>query len=83
MSNEITYRDDEVKGETGGDCCITISLNPCDVVNVVISINPDAIRNIVKGHLVSHHGEILNSTLTDDISCLIVESIDAFFHNRK
>ena len=41
----------------------------------------DGIRNIVKGHLVGQHGEMMNSDKSDVLALEITESIERYMDN--
>lgn len=45
-------------------------------------LKAESIRNIVKGHLVNHHTEVLTAELSDALSQLITESIGDFFNTN-
>lgn len=51
--------------------------------SIHIEINKDAVKSIIKGHLVSRHGEMLTADISDALSKLITESIDVFFSNTS
>jgi hypothetical protein len=47
------------------------------------NLKAESIRNIVKGHLVNHHTELLTAELSDTLSQLITESIGDFFNTSN